>query len=144
METSQKEAYRPQPIKYSISCPIPGGGIPLEGGGVGTLGHTSPCPDLDERGLETLDGGRYLRVPPTPTLTYTGGRYLVVPPDLDRGVGTLMGVGTLVGVGRYLGVAPKHPDLDVGIGTLGYPLPYPDALPDRLCCYLFYHSSMHH
>ena len=97
-----QEAYRPRRIKYSICCPIPGGG----GAGVPTMA----------RGVPTLVGG-YL-----PCL---GGTYLGQPvPTLDRGYLPWLGVPTLArGYLRWpveylpwLGVPPARvgalPDVD--------------------------------
>ena len=92
-------------------------GIPpkqvLGGGGrVTTLGYPSPCPDL-ARGLPTLDGGTYLRVPPSPYSDLAGGGYL---PWTESGLPTLARVPPPPGVNRQTPVktVPSRRTADAG------------------------------
>ena len=45
-----QEAYRPPLIKYSMGCPVPGGGGGTPGGHPPSWGTSSCCPDLARRG----------------------------------------------------------------------------------------------
>ena len=87
-----QEACRPQRIKYSICCPIPGRVGTLVGGWIPW--GTPPLP------IGTW-GGRYLGVPHR---DLAGGRYLGGPPvrTFPRGWVPWPGV-------RYLGVSPSTP-----------------------------------